>query len=153
LHCRSCSAEIDSEARQTRCKQCGTLFPFACAVCERSLRTPFPVYQDERYLTSENLPLCANHFERQCPECQKWFVASENPGFFVCPACAEERSKALRVPSWNDELGGQEGLGDEAPALACPRSALVMGLGVALVFVVIAVVMQLVSAVRDALGF
>jgi hypothetical protein len=103
LHCRDCGAEIDSDSRQTRCKQCGALFPFACVACGRSLRPPFPVYADERYLTHENEPLCSDHFLRQCPDCNKWFRADENPGFFRCLACTEEH-KNLPVPEWNEPV-------------------------------------------------
>ncbi len=65
LNCRECGQEIDSNTRQTRCRGCGALFPFACVVCERSLRPPFPVYSDERYLSDEDAPLCQQHFQRQ----------------------------------------------------------------------------------------
>lgn len=90
LRCRECGQEINSNTRQTRCQGCGTLFPFACAVCERPLRPPFPVFSDERYLTEENEPLCPQHFQRQCPRCQNWFQADQNPGFFLCPECSAE---------------------------------------------------------------
>jgi len=92
LNCRECGQEIDSNTRQTRCRGCGALFPFACAVCERSLRPPFPVYSDERYLSDEDAPLCQQHFQRQCPECEKWFQADKNPGFFLCPECGIEKT-------------------------------------------------------------
>jgi hypothetical protein len=84
LKCRNCGAEISSDARVTRCKGCGTLFPFDCNVCGRSLRPPFPVYSDERYLTGMDEPLCPDHFQRQCPSCKTWFQADENPGYFMC---------------------------------------------------------------------
>jgi len=97
LKCRNCGAEISSDARVTRCKGCGTLFPFACTVCNRSLRPPFPVYSDERYLTGTDEPLCPDHFQRQCPSCKTWFQADENPGYFMCKMCLEVR-EAATVP-------------------------------------------------------
>ena len=105
LQCRDCGAEIDSDSRQTRCKQCGALFPFACVACGRSLRPPFPVYADERYLTPANEPLCSDHFQRQCPDCSKWFSADENPGFFRCLSCTEERQQNPQpLPEWHEPL-------------------------------------------------
>lgn len=92
IKCRECGRETDSNSRQTRCPGCGALFPFACAVCERPLRPPFPVYDDERYLTGEDEPLCQQHFQRQCPRCDNWFQADQNPGFFLCPACSAENA-------------------------------------------------------------
>ncbi|MEO6906998.1 MAG: hypothetical protein ABI210_03830 [Abditibacteriaceae bacterium] len=89
LKCRHCEIEIDSNARKTRCPGCGQLFPFACAVCEAPLRPPFPVFDDERYLNDDNEPLCPEHFQRQCPKCETWFSADENPGFFLCKTCME----------------------------------------------------------------
>lgn len=105
LHCRHCGGSVNSDARRTQCRECGELFPFQCAVCERNLRTPFPVYDDERYLTldkPEPKPLCAEHFLRKCPDCSRWFHANENPGFFRCGECAEA-AQAQRVDSsWGD---------------------------------------------------
>jgi hypothetical protein len=98
LKCRNCGAEISSDARVTRCKGCGTLFPFDCKVCGRSLRPPFPVYSDERYLTGTDEPLCPDHFQRQCPSCKTWFQADENPGYFMCKMCLEVREAAV-VPA------------------------------------------------------
>jgi hypothetical protein len=95
LKCRNCGAEISSDARVTRCKGCGTLFPFDCNVCGRSLRPPFPVYSDERYLTGTDEPLCPDHFQRQCPSCKTWFQADENPGYFMCKMCLEVREAAV----------------------------------------------------------
>ncbi|MDQ3812544.1 MAG: hypothetical protein M3347_01180 [Armatimonadota bacterium] len=95
LHCRVCGAEIDAQSRQLRCYQCGTLFPFACAVCSQPLRPPFPVYEDEKYLSENNEPLCQEHYLRQCPECKNWFRADENPGYFLCPACATAHAEAV----------------------------------------------------------
>lgn len=97
LKCRNCGAEISSDARVTRCKGCGTLFPFDCSVCGRSLRPPFPVYSDERYLTGTEEPLCPDHFQRQCPSCKTWFQADENSGYFMCKMCLEVR-EAAAVP-------------------------------------------------------
>jgi len=87
LKCRHCETEIDSNARKTRCPGCGQLFPFACAVCEAPLRPPFPVFDDERYINDDNEPLCPEHFQRQCPKCETWFAADENPGYFLCKNC------------------------------------------------------------------
>lgn len=105
LHCRHCGGEIPSDSRRVQCAHCGALFPFACLVCSRNLRTPFPVFDDERYLTFastdaatgatiEAKPLCAEHFLRHCPDCGRWFHAHENPGFFRCARCAEAKEKA-----------------------------------------------------------
>jgi hypothetical protein len=98
LKCRNCGAEISSDARVTRCKGCGTLFPFDCSVCGRSLRPPFPVYSDERYLSGTDEPLCPDHFQRQCPSCKTWFQADENTGYFMCKMCLEVREAAV-VPA------------------------------------------------------
>lgn len=94
LKCRNCDEEISSDARVTRCKGCGTLFPLTCVVCDRNLRPPFPVYSDERYLDGADHPLCPDHFERQCPSCKNWFQADENPGYFMCKTCLEVRESA-----------------------------------------------------------
>lgn len=94
LKCRNCDEEINSDSRVTRCKGCGTLFPLTCAVCERNLRPPFPIYSDERYLDGTDHPLCPDHFERQCPSCKNWFQADENPGYFMCRTCLEVRESA-----------------------------------------------------------
>jgi len=106
LHCRHCGGEISSDSRRVQCAHCGALFPFACLVCSRNLRTPFPVFEDERYLTFpsgedangsvvEPKPLCDEHFLRHCPDCLRWFHAHENPGFFRCGRCAEKHERAL----------------------------------------------------------
>jgi len=95
LKCRNCAAEISSDARVTRCKGCGTLFPFECGVCGRSLRPPFPVYSDERYLDGTDHPLCPDHFQRQCPSCKTWFQADENSGYFMCKMCLEVREASI----------------------------------------------------------
>ena len=89
LSCRHCSAPINSDTRSTQCKKCGALFPFVCKVCSQQLRPPFPVFDDERYLTLQDEPLCPKHFLRKCPDCGNWFQADENPGFFRCKRCAE----------------------------------------------------------------
>jgi DNA-directed RNA polymerase subunit RPC12/RpoP len=105
LHCRHCGGDIESDARRTQCRQCGELFPFGCEVCQRNLRSPFPVYDDERYLTlnvADPRPLCADHFLRKCPDCSKWFQADENPGFFRCIDCAETAQMKQVVPEWDD---------------------------------------------------
>ncbi|MBV9864472.1 MAG: hypothetical protein JO316_03930 [Abitibacteriaceae bacterium] len=91
LHCRECGAEIASDTRKTKCEKCGTLFPFACAVCGKLLNPPIPDYPIERYFTPDRKPLCEEHYQRQCPECQKWFQASENPGYFLCTECTAKR--------------------------------------------------------------
>lgn len=104
LHCRSCGGDISSDARRSPCRSCGALFPFQCAVCERNLRTPFPVLEDERYLSLDKttpLPLCADHFLRKCPDCDSWFNADDNPGFFRCGPCAE-KAQSLR-PALEEE--------------------------------------------------
>ena len=95
LHCRECGAETKSDTRQTKCKQCGTLFPFACAVCERPLRPPFHVFPDERYLSQADEPLCENHYQRLCPSCQQWFQADENPGYYLCSNCSGKLNQKL----------------------------------------------------------
>jgi Zn finger protein HypA/HybF involved in hydrogenase expression len=109
LHCRHCGGEIASDSRRVQCPHCGALFPFACLVCSRNLRTPFLVFDDERYLTFptrdeesgarvEAKPLCAEHFLRHCPDCSRWFHAHENPGFFRCARCAEQHEASLLAP-------------------------------------------------------
>ena len=104
LHCQHCEASIDSDARRPQCRQCGALFPFQCAVCACQLRGPFSVFDDERYLTLDedgSKPLCADHFLRKCPDCNHWFGADENAGFFRCLSCAEQ-SQRVAVPDWDD---------------------------------------------------
>lgn len=98
LSCRHCDAPINSDARLTQCKKCGSLFPFECHVCQRQLRPPFPVFDDERYLTLDNEPLCGDHFLRKCPDCSEWFRADENPGFFRCRKCADAAAAKPRRP-------------------------------------------------------
>lgn len=109
IHCRHCGGEIASNSRRVQCEHCGALFPFACLVCSRNLRTPFPVLDDERFLTFaqtdehgatvEAKPLCSEHFLRHCPDCSRWFHAHENPGFFRCPRCAQEHERAAALAS------------------------------------------------------
>ena len=91
LKCNSCGGNIASAARRVQCPHCGELFPFACARCQRKLRPPFNVFDDERYLTLDTppLPLCDDHYLRQCPDCERWYGADENPGYFRCALCAE----------------------------------------------------------------
>lgn len=104
LHCRHCQASIESDTRRTQCRECGALFPFVCAVCERNLRSPFPVFDDERFLTLDKddpKPLCDEHFLRKCPDCDEWFQADENPGYFRCASCAAKAPKMV-VPEWDD---------------------------------------------------
>ncbi|PQV63102.1 hypothetical protein B1R32_1158 [Abditibacterium utsteinense] len=105
LGCRHCGGDIDSDTRRTQCRGCGALFPFNCAVCERKLRSPFPIFEDERYLTlaSQPKPLCEDHFLRKCPDCDSWFQADENPGYFRCGSCAQKAQKTAPMPEWSDE--------------------------------------------------
>ena len=98
VHCRECGHEIPAENKQTRCEKCGTFFPFTCAVCDKFLRPPFAVLDDERFVTEDHRPLCPDHYQRQCPECKKWFQADENPGFFLCLSCAQNRQKRVAAP-------------------------------------------------------
>jgi Zn finger protein HypA/HybF involved in hydrogenase expression len=99
VHCRECGHEINADTKQTRCEKCGTFFPFTCAVCDKFLRPPFAVYDDERYVNGEGKPLCQDHYQRQCPECKKWFQADENPGYFLCLSCAKARQERATVAS------------------------------------------------------
>lgn len=102
LKCNTCGGNISSSARRVQCPHCGELFPFACSRCNRKLRPPFSVFEDERYLSLETppLPLCDDHYLRQCPDCEKWFGADENPGYFRCVSCAEihEKKQAAQAP-------------------------------------------------------
>lgn len=110
LRCRHCGSAIDSDARRASCRGCRELFPFQCAICARNLRSPFPIYDDERHLTlsAEPLPLCDDHFLRKCPDCGQWFQNDENPGYFRCASCAEKTLKARLQPEWSDELPESE---------------------------------------------
>lgn len=100
LKCNTCGGNISSSERRVQCQHCGELFPFACSRCNRKLRPPFSVFEDERYLSLETppLPLCDDHYLRQCPDCEKWFGADQNPGYFRCVSCAEihERKQAAQ---------------------------------------------------------
>lgn len=102
LKCKTCGGNISSSARRVQCQHCGELFPFACSRCNRKLRPPFSVYEDERYLSLETppQPLCDAHYLRQCPDCEKWFGADENPGYFRCISCAKihEQKQAAQAP-------------------------------------------------------
>lgn len=93
VHCRECGHEIKADAKQSRCEKCGSFFPFTCAVCDKFLRPPFEVYEDERYVTADGQPLCQDHYQRQCPECKNWFQSDENPGYFLCLPCAQAREQ------------------------------------------------------------
>lgn len=145
LKCRDCGEEIRSEVRLTRCKGCGTLFPFSCAVCMRKLRPPFPVYPDERYLNGAERPLCPDHFQRQCPDCRTWFQADENSGFFKCKVCMEgetasetrpsssPESTPVHFPQWDEELvpspasrGGETSFLPRLPLVVACLSVLVL---------------------------
>ena len=102
LKCNSCGGNIASNARRVQCAHCGELFPFACARCQRKLRPPFSEFDDERYLTHDTppQPLCDDHYLRQCPDCEKWFGADENPGYFRCAPCAQiHREKQAAQPA------------------------------------------------------
>ena len=100
LKCNSCEGEISSSARRVQCPHCGALFPFACAQCNRNLRPPFSVFTDERYLTLDDppQPLCDEHYLRKCPDCDDWFGAHENPGYFRCSSCAAIHEAKLSQP-------------------------------------------------------
>ena len=91
LKCKSCEGNISSSARRVQCPHCGELFPFVCARCDHKLRPAFTEFDDERYLTLDAppQPLCDDHYLRKCPDCDNWFGADENPGFFRCASCAE----------------------------------------------------------------
>ena len=115
LKCNSCGGEIASNARRVQCPHCAALFPFACAECGRNLRPPFAESADERYLTEETppRPLCDEHYLRKCPDCEQWFGADENPGYFRCPTCAERR---LSEPQVEEEY-------EDEVAVAAPQTA------------------------------
>lgn len=91
LKCRNCGADVASDEKARKCRSCQTLFPFACAICERKMRPPLPDFPIERYFNDVCQPLCEDHYQRQCPECSKWFQADENPGFYLCPSCTQRR--------------------------------------------------------------
>lgn len=123
LNCRQCGTEISSSTKQTKCAKCGTLFPFACAVCGKLLKPPIPDFPVERYFTDDKKPLCQEHYQRQCPECQRWFQADENPGYFLCRACTEGRGSEGASSSGRTSLLSRFGCGGRAAALIvflCP---------------------------------
>lgn len=91
VHCRECGHEMKADSKQARCDKCGSFFPFTCGICDKFLRPPFETYDDERYVNENSQPLCQEHYQRQCPECHKWFQADENPGYFLCLDCAKAR--------------------------------------------------------------
>ena len=95
LNCNSCGGHISSNARRVQCPHCGELFPFVCARCDHKLRPAFPVFDDERYLSLDAppQPLCDDHYLRKCPDCDNWFGADENPGYFRCAGCAEIQAR------------------------------------------------------------
>ena len=99
LQCRHCGAEVASDEKARKCKNCGDLFPFVCAVCDKHLRPPIPDFPVERYFNDVGQPLCADHYQRQCPECNRWFRADENPGFFMCPDCTAKREAGAAAES------------------------------------------------------
>ena len=101
LKCNSCGGSLSSNARRVQCPHCGELFPFVCARCDHKLRPPFSVFDDERYLTLDTptQPLCQEHYLRKCPDCDDWFSADENPGYFRCLSCtAIHDKKRLEEP-------------------------------------------------------
>ncbi len=89
LKCRSCGGEVDSNEKARKCRHCNELLPLECAVCAKHMRPPIPEFPIERYYNDEGEPLCADHYQRECPECGQWFRADENPGFFLCPNCTK----------------------------------------------------------------
>ena len=149
LKCNSCGGNVSSGARRVQCPHCGELFPFACCRCAHKLRPPFSVFDDERYLTRDESPqpLCDEHYLRKCPDCDHWFGADENPGYFRCRSCAQAHDKKMaeqatwEVPS---EIAapalsvvGDGGVATQAPvaraaanAKSASGNALVIGLAV-----------------------
>jgi predicted RNA-binding Zn-ribbon protein involved in translation (DUF1610 family) len=119
LQCRKCGGEVSSDERSKKCKNCGELFPFECAVCARHLRPPVPDFPVERYFTEDNEPLCSDHYQRQCPECNKWFRADENPGYFMCLDCTKKRDAAVRNTARSAPASDDYEEEDDEPA---PRS-------------------------------
>ena len=91
LQCRSCGGKVDSDEKARKCRHCNELFPFECAVCAKHMRPPIPEFPVERYYNEALQPLCADHYQRECPECNRWFRADENPGFYLCPDCTQQR--------------------------------------------------------------
>ena len=111
LKCKSCEGHISSSARRVQCPHCGELFPFVCARCNHRLRPAFAVFDDERYLTLDAppQPLCDEHYLRKCPDCDQWFGADENPGFFRCAHCAQihEKQKAQQSVEFAPEFASE----------------------------------------------
>ncbi|MDF2441345.1 MAG: hypothetical protein JWN98_2329 [Abditibacteriota bacterium] len=103
LSCRKCGSEVASDEKAKKCRNCGELFPFQCAVCSKHIRPPIPDFPVERYFTEDNRPLCQDHYQRQCPECNQWFRADENPGFFLCAQCAAKRGAQSAEPEETEE--------------------------------------------------
>ena len=149
LKCKSCEGNISSTARRVQCPHCGELFPFVCARCDHKLRPAFAEFDDERYLTLDAppQPLCDEHYLRKCPDCNDWFGADENPGFFRCLRCAEihEQKRAQQPVEFAPEALAPEASGTHggvatrsrgAAATARPKgaggnpNALVIGFGV-----------------------
>ncbi len=136
LKCKSCEENLSSSARRVQCPHCGELFPFACARCAKSMRPPLSVFDDERYLTLDSPPqaLCDEHYLRKCPDCDEWFGADENPGYFRCASCAEihtkrraaeiEAPEAVYAPEPNPQSEGGVALKSrQGGAAARPKSA------------------------------
>jgi hypothetical protein len=123
LKCRQCGSDVVSNEKARKCRNCSELFPFECAVCSKHLRPPLPDYPVERFFNDEGLPLCEEHYQRQCPECERWFRADENPGFFLCAECTTERdareaSSSPRSGSGSRGSSASREDGDGAPAAA-----------------------------------
>ena len=134
LSCRKCGSEVASDEKAKKCKNCGELFPFECAVCSKSIRPPIPDFPIERYFTEDNKPLCQDHYQRQCPECSRWFRADENPGFFLCTQCTAKREA--------------ENAADDEPEVA-PKKA---GCGAGVLLAIFAFSGMLYVAARSALA-
>ena len=126
LQCRTCGAEVASDERTKKCKSCGELFPFECAVCNRHIRPPVPDFPVERFFDENNKPLCSEHYQRQCPECSRWFRADENPGYFLCSDCTAKRDADAGGTSSDDTASSAKKGGCGASMLAL----LMMGMGV-----------------------
>ncbi len=117
LKCRNCGADVASDEKARKCRSCNTLFPFACAICERKMRPPLPDFPIERYFNDAAEPLCEDHYQRQCPECSRWFQADENPGFYLCHDCTERRE--AQVAQVADGTSGPDATpGSTQPAAA-----------------------------------
>ena len=138
LKCNSCGGDIASGARRVQCPCCGELFPFACSRCGKKLRPPFSVFDDERTLTLDSppQPLCEAHYLRKCPDCNKWFGADENPGYFRCATCAQHHQNSAPAPVAETTFSAptatpdQGGVATKTRAKSGGSNALVIGLGV-----------------------